>query len=70
MDTRAQTPISYSSNKVLFAIDALKDVAAVVRKLGGKGVLIVMDPEVVEAGLVEIVKAPLDCDRVPFFQDR
>ena len=68
MDTsQSKTHIFYSPNKVLFGIDAVKDVAAVVKQLGGREVLIVTDPGVVEAGLVEPVKAPLDSDRVPFF---
>jgi hypothetical protein len=68
MDTsQAKTHIFYSPNKVLFGMDAVKDVAAVVKQLGGREVLIVTDPGVVETGLVEPVKAPLDSDRVPFF---
>jgi len=55
-----------SPNRILFGIDAVKGVAAEVKQLGGRKVLIVTDPGVVEAGLVEAVKAPLDSDGIPF----
>jgi len=55
-----------SPNRILFGIDAVKVLAAEVKQLGGRKVLIVTDPGVVEAGLVEAVKAPLDSDGIPF----
>ena len=55
-----------SPNRILFGIDAVKGVAAEVKQLGGRKVLIVTDPGVVEAGLVEAITAPLDSDGIPF----
>ena len=55
-----------SPNRILFGIDAVKEVAAEAKQLGGKKVLIVTDPGLVEAGLVEAIKAPLDSDGIAF----
>ena len=55
-----------SPNRILFGIDAVKGLAPEVKQLGGEKVLIVTDPGLVEAGLVEAIKAPLDSDGIAF----
>ncbi len=67
MDMReVKTHAFLSPNRILFGIDAVNGVAAEVKQLGGKKVLIVTDPGLVEAGLVEAIKAPLDFDGIAF----
>ena len=67
MDMREiKTHAFLSPNRILFGIDAVKGVAAEVRQLGGRKVLIVTDPGLTEAGLVEAIKAPLDSDGIGF----
>jgi alcohol dehydrogenase class IV len=56
----------FSPSKILFGIDAVKGVAAEVKQLGGRKVLIVTDPGLVKAGLIEAIKAPLDSEGIPF----
>ena len=56
----------FSPNRILFGFDAVEGVAAEVKQLGGKKVLIVTDPGVVEAGLIETIKAPLDSEGITF----
>jgi alcohol dehydrogenase class IV len=57
----------FSPNRILFGIDAIESVAAEVKQLGGRKVLIVTDPGVVEAGLVKAITALLDSDGIAFF---
>ena len=67
MDMREiKTHVFLSPNRILFGIDAVKGVAAEAKQLGGKKVLIVTDPGLIEAGLVETIKAPLDSDGIAF----
>ena len=56
----------FSPNRILFGFDAVEGVAAEVKQLGGKKVFIVTDPGVVEAGLIETIKAPLDSEGITF----
>jgi alcohol dehydrogenase class IV len=56
----------FSPNRILFGIDAVEGVAAEIKHLGGKKVLIVTDPGVVEAGLVDASTVPLDSEGIPF----
>ena len=56
----------FSPNRILFGFDAAEDVAAEVKRLDGKKVLIVTDPGVVEAGLVDAITIPLDSEGIPF----
>ncbi|MCK5554376.1 MAG: iron-containing alcohol dehydrogenase [Deltaproteobacteria bacterium] len=56
----------FSPNRILFGFDAAEDVAAEVKQLDGKKVLIVTDPGVVEAGLVDAITIPLDSEGIPF----
>ena len=60
------THVFRSPNRILFGIDSVKGVAAEVKQLGGNKVLVVTDPGVVEAGLVEPIKASLDSENIPF----
>lgn len=55
-----------SPNRILFGIDAVKGVAAEVKQLGGKKVLIVTDPGLIKARLVEPIKASLDSEGITF----
>jgi len=55
-----------SPNRILFGIDAVKAVATEGKQLGGSKALIVTDPGVVEAGLVEAITAPLDSEGIAF----
>jgi len=67
MDMREiKTHVFLSPNRILFGIDAVNGVAAEAKQLGGKKVLIVTDPGLIEAGLVETIKAPLDSDGIAF----
>ncbi len=67
MDMREiKTHVFLSPNRILFGIDAVKGVAAEVKQLGGKKVLIVTDPGLIEAGLVEAIKDPLDSEGIAF----
>jgi alcohol dehydrogenase class IV len=67
MDLREiKTHVFLSPNRILFGIDAVKGVAAEVKQLGGKKVLIVTDPGLIEAGLVEVIKGPLDSEGIAF----
>jgi alcohol dehydrogenase class IV len=67
MDVReVKTHAFLSPNRILFGIDAVKGVAAEAKQLGGKKVLIVTDPGLVEAGRVEAIKALLDSDGIAF----
>ncbi|MFB0505771.1 MAG: iron-containing alcohol dehydrogenase [Thermodesulfobacteriota bacterium] len=67
MDMREiKTHVFLSPNRILFGIDAVKGVAAEAKQLGGKKVLIVTDPGVAEAGLVEAIKGPLESDGIAF----
>jgi alcohol dehydrogenase class IV len=67
MDMREiKTHVFLSPNRILFGIDAAEGVAAEVKQLGGKKALIVTDPGVVEAGLVEAIKDPLESDGISF----
>ncbi len=52
--------IFYSPNKVLFGPNTVKNVGNEVLQLGGKKVLIITDPGVVQANLIEPIKASLD----------
>jgi alcohol dehydrogenase class IV len=67
MDWREiKTHVFLSPNRILFGIDAAKGVTAKVKQLGGKKVLIVTDPGLIEAGLVEAIKGPLDLEGIAF----
>ncbi|NIS62540.1 MAG: iron-containing alcohol dehydrogenase, partial [Proteobacteria bacterium] len=55
-----------SPNRILFGIDAVKGLGAEVKQLGGKKVLVVTDPGLIEAGLVEAIKAPLHSEGIAF----
>ena len=61
-----KTHVFLSPSRILFGIDAVKGLAAEVKQLGGSKVLIVTDPGVVEAGLVEAIKSPLDSEGISF----
>ena len=51
MDMREiKTHTFLSPNRILFGIDAAKGVAAEAKQLGGKKVLIVTDPGLIEVG--------------------
>jgi alcohol dehydrogenase class IV len=70
MDMREiKTHVFLSPNRILFGIDAVKGVAAEAKQLGGKKALIVTDPGLIEAGLVETIKASLDSDGIAFSID-
>jgi len=62
----AKTHVFLSPNRILFGIDAVKGLAAEVKQLGGSKVLVVTDPGVVQAGLVEAIKDPLDAEGISF----
>jgi alcohol dehydrogenase class IV len=67
MDMRGiKTHVFLSPNRILFGIDAVKGLAAEVKQLGGGKVLVVTDPGVVKAGLVEAIKDPLDSEGISF----
>ncbi len=61
-----KTHVFLSPNRILFGIDAVKGLAAEVKQLGGSKVLVVTDPGVVQAGLVEAIKDPLDSEGISF----
>lgn len=61
-----KTHVFLSPNRILFGIDAVKGLAAEVKQLGGSKVLVVTDPGVVGAGLVEAIKDPLDSEGISF----
>jgi alcohol dehydrogenase class IV len=61
-----KTHVFLSPNRILFGIDAVKGLAAEVKQLGGGKVLVVTDPGVVGAGLVEAIKDPLDSEGISF----
>jgi alcohol dehydrogenase class IV len=61
-----RTHVFLSPNRILFGIDAVKGVAAEVKQLGGNKALIVTDPGVVEAGLVDTIKESLDSEDISF----
>jgi len=52
--------------RIRFGLDTVKDLAALVRELGGSRVFLVIDPGVVAAGLLEPVSASLAADKIPF----
>jgi len=58
--------VFYSPNKVLFGPNTVKGVGNEALQLGGKKVLIITDPGVVQANLIEPIKASLDAAKVPF----
>ena len=62
----AKTHVFLSPNRILFGIDAVKGLAAEVKQLGGSKVLVVTDPGVVQAGLIEAIKDPLDSEGISF----
>jgi alcohol dehydrogenase class IV len=61
-----KTHVFLSPNRILFGIDAVKGLAAEVKQLGGGKVLVVTDPGVVGAGLVEAIKDSLDSEGISF----
>jgi alcohol dehydrogenase class IV len=61
-----KTHAFFSPNRILFGIDVVKGVATEVKQLGGGKVLIVTDPGLIEAGLVEPIKASLDSEGIAF----
>jgi alcohol dehydrogenase class IV len=61
-----KTHAFFSPNRILFGIDVVKGVATEVKQLGGEKVLIVTDPGLIEAGLVEPIKASLDSEGIAF----
>ena len=58
--------VFYSPNKVLFGPNTVKSVGNEALQLGGKKVLIITDPGVVQAKLIEPVKASLEAVKVPY----
>jgi alcohol dehydrogenase class IV len=56
----------FSPSKILFGIDAVKEVAAEVKVLGGGKALIVTDPGLVKAGLVEAIEGPLNSEGITY----
>ncbi|ADH85649.1 iron-containing alcohol dehydrogenase [Desulfurivibrio alkaliphilus] len=52
--------------RIRFGVDSINDLAAMVRELGGSRVLLVIDPGVAAAGLLEKVGASLKGQKVPF----
>ena len=58
--------VFYSPNKVLFGPNTVKSVGTEALQLGGKKVLIITDPGVVQAKLIEPVKASLEAAKVPY----
>ena len=58
--------VFYSPNKVLFGPNTVKSVGNEALQLGGKKVLIVTDPGVVQANLIEPIKASLEAVKLPF----
>ncbi len=58
--------VFYSPNKVIFGPNTVKGVGNEVLQLGGKKALIVTDPGVVQAKLIDPVKASLEAAKVPF----
>jgi alcohol dehydrogenase class IV len=58
--------VFYSPNKVLFGPNTVKSVGNEALQLGGKKVLIVTDPGVVQANLIEPIKASLEAAKLPF----
>jgi len=56
----------YSPSKVLFGTDTIKALGTEAKQLGGKKVLIVTDPGVVQANLLKPVKESLEAGGVPY----
>ncbi len=58
--------VFYSPNKVLFGPNAIKAIGSEVLQLGGKKALIITDPGVVQAKLIEPVKASLEGAKISY----
>ncbi|MBA3003604.1 MAG: iron-containing alcohol dehydrogenase, partial [Desulfurivibrio sp.] len=52
--------------RIRFGVDAINDLPALVKDLGGSKVFLVVDPGLVKAGLVERITAPLTKAKIPF----
>ena len=63
---KAKTHIAFSPNKVIFGIGASANVAAEVSCLRGAKVLVVTDPGVVAAGLIESIEQSLQADGIGY----
>ncbi len=59
-----KTHVFYSPNKILFGPNTVKAVGSEVLQLGGKKALIVTDPGVVQANLIEPIRASLEAAKV------
>ncbi len=66
VEFQAKTHIAFSPNKVIFGIGASANVAAEVSGLRGSKVLIVTDPGVVAAGLLESIERSLQADSIAY----
>ncbi len=52
--------------QIQFGLDAIQDLPTTVTNLGGSKVLLVMDPGLVKAGLIDTVTAPLDAASISY----
>jgi alcohol dehydrogenase len=52
--------------RIRFGVDAINDLPALVKELGGSKVFLVVDPGLVKAGLVERITAPLTKAKIAF----
>jgi len=63
------TSPSFSINqptRIRFGVNAIADLATIVRELGGSRVFLVVDPGLKAAGLLDMIAAPLDKASIPF----
>ena len=52
--------------RIRFGVDAINDLPALVKELGGSKVFLVVDPGLIKAGLVERITAPLAAAKIAF----
>jgi alcohol dehydrogenase len=52
--------------RIRFGVDAINDLPALVKELGGSKVFLVVDPGLIQAGLVERITAPLAAAKIAF----
>lgn len=52
--------------RIRFGVNSINDLPALVKDLGGSKVFLVVDPGIKSAGLVEVITAPLDQDKISY----
>lgn len=56
----------FSSKKILFGLNSIKELGVEAKALGGSKVLIVTDPGVIKAGLIDFIKPSLESQNVSY----